>query len=341
MSIIHMQTESVYDLVSRLNQYSAHIANISDDLRNASFRLDVHWTGGKGDYYGSRLRNSARRMNDLNSQIQALRIRTGNEVEEWEQTAANLHDPWYNGVIQGIQHAFDDVWQKSTTLPFISGLPGNGEYLFDHVLAGAALITGLAANQFSKRPITSFTNLGEWVGRQINRLPNVTGYVGTMGGFTHDIGEFVKKANAEAVFGGVGGFVFDFIDGARDGEGLLQNSATALFTGAAIYAGTRFIPGVGTILLVSDAVQFAGTGLAFGLNLFGLENEANIVNNITESLDLQGYVGDLADGIYKLATPPYPPTLEENLGDSFSDVYDRANGGLDVVGDMIRGEPAI
>jgi hypothetical protein len=55
----------------------------------------------------------------------------------------------------------------------------------------------------------------------------------------------------------------------------------------ALGEATKLIPGVGTVLLISDGVQLIGGGVASGLEFFGMKEQASSLRNVLEVIDLK------------------------------------------------------
>jgi hypothetical protein len=55
----------------------------------------------------------------------------------------------------------------------------------------------------------------------------------------------------------------------------------------ALGEAAKLIPGVGTVLLVSDSVQLVGKGVASGLEFFGMKEQAASLRNVLEVIDVK------------------------------------------------------
>lgn len=104
-----------------------------------------------------------------------------------------------------------------------------------------------------------------------NKLSGINGYVNALG-------QGVKYA--DLVLKGVEGD----LSGLRNG---LIDIGSRVAVKWALGEAAKLIPGVGTVLLISDGVQLIGAGVASGLEFFGMQEQASSVRNVLEVIDVK------------------------------------------------------
>lgn len=92
----------------------------------------------------------------------------------------------------------------------------------------------------------------------------------------------------------------------------LVDTGSRMIVNAGLKYVANLIPGVGTVLLVSDAIQLFGKGAASGLEFLGMKEQAKGLRNVLEIIDVKGQavkatkwvVNKAVDGIgYAISNP--------------------------------------
>jgi hypothetical protein len=96
----------------------------------------------------------------------------------------------------------------------------------------------------------------------------------------------------------------------QGGEGLAQAGTSALITtGITLGASAVAAP----VLLGSAGAQLVMGVSSLGLEVAGMHDAALQVNNLSEAVDLSGYISNISDGIADTILPPYdtPPDFSK------------------------------
>jgi uncharacterized protein YukE/sporulation protein YlmC with PRC-barrel domain len=87
---IHMETEQVRDLASRLNYMVENMEAQVAYLSNCAYRLSAAWQSPQSVRYVSELRKNIRNLEGKVDQLRNFSLRVNREVDEWEQVAASF-----------------------------------------------------------------------------------------------------------------------------------------------------------------------------------------------------------------------------------------------------------
>jgi hypothetical protein len=165
--------------------------------------------------------------------------------------------PFARIVVDGMQQGIKD-WNKIYTdankyagyLKDVSDFLDDPDTMFGHVMHGV----NIASEAFQ------------------DKLNTVNGYVGV-------IAKGVKYGDV-------------LLKGVETGDwsglrNLAVDDASRLLVSAGLKYAASLVPGVGTVLLVSDGIQLVGKGIASGLEFIGLKDQADGVRKVLEVIDLR------------------------------------------------------
>jgi uncharacterized protein YukE len=259
MSTIHMETEEVRQTSKTLGNDASELDSISSQLKSAASALSRAVRGVEGGgRYSQGLTNWQSRFETQTVQISDLAMRVSREVDEWETVDSNGFPQESSD--DGFEIA-DDIWNVAKNF-FL--------------------------NNIGKVTYESFKSIGRWINQDI--VHNLRGgFVGKM----DNLGHWLRSD-----FGGkialpfIGDAIFGLWEGEDPAKALLS---AGIQTG--IEYGLRLIPGVGTVLLVSDIAQLVGHAASGVLAATGNVEAAEGLNNVLDAIDLSGYIEKISDGI--------------------------------------------
>jgi len=164
-------------------------------------------------------------------------------------------------------------------------------------------------------PYEKYKDVGRFINKHLHK--NLRG--GAVGRWDK-IGHIIKSDAAQDWgIPIVGGTISGLIDGEDVGEAVVSAGIAAGITAGAKY----LIPGVGTVMAVSDGVQIVGDIASGVLAATGHEETAAWLQDTLDYVDLGGYVENISDGIADFILNPETRTKTfdslQNIGETISD----------------------
>ena len=107
MSIIHMETEQVEALASKLMRSATNFYEKGDAFRHSAQRLQSNWSGGRSDRITGQMRSVSNQIHSLANQIDDLANLTHREVRQWIEVDANRQS-FLSRYLGGIEYTWFD-----------------------------------------------------------------------------------------------------------------------------------------------------------------------------------------------------------------------------------------
>ncbi|MEI7988906.1 MAG: WXG100 family type VII secretion target [Chloroflexota bacterium] len=334
MSVIHMQVEQVREMALSLNQRMADLEEAQAELNRSAARLSMDWQGATASRFTSDLRRCTSNLEEKFNRLQELSTRLNREADEWLKADADGMGRMQPAPGAGAGSGFGGRTPfnaSSASLLSTGAVLGAGTmaapWLSNMGSSNASNMQGFDSGKwglnFSKNAFkVGNSALGDMkydqykeLGRTLNSLAG-NQHAG-MVGWMNDAGHFLKATPIEGLNvstgkflgSGVGG-LFDFYSGMQGGEGLAQAGTSALITtGITLGASAVAAP----VLLGSAGAQLVMGVSSLGLEVAGMHDAALQVNNLSEAVDLSGYISNISDGIADTILPPYdtPPDFSK------------------------------
>ena len=312
MTKIHMDTEITKNLAVQMHQAAIRMQETQHRLNNQISGLPYIWEGDDAFYFAQDAGSNLREYQGYIDILQNLSTLLDREIEQWIQVDMDGCGKLGSiGQVLGSNITFGaGAWGSFSLEELISsggwtiaggiavsgGMAGwislpTGQYEWKDLLLEFADEGLDTTYDFLKEmPLKDYKELG----REWNKFigDSKGGGVGTF----DEIGHIIKSDTFAKAFDFAGDTGFEFVDGLLDGEPVDKALISAGLTSLA-GVGLHCIPGVGTVLAVSDGIQFAGNIVACGLELAGYHEAAGTLQNSLEVIDLGGYVSNFADDV--------------------------------------------
>lgn len=308
MTIIHMETEHVREVIRMLSQKALELEQVRSNLRSASQRLAMAWQGGRRSERFQRQFETLLRQCEMRAQeLQMLARRASSEVQEWEEV-----DQHFGAFVRRMSQNLAVVApgaaapvSMSTTQSFDWFSPVSDAAQWE--LDGVAHI-----------PYSAWKGMGRWLNQMAGDMK--AGWVGKMDGLGHIVknpavqhgipyglgvvedlvdgdrwdralGSEAIEAAAPAVIGGVVGGIIGGISGTlAGGAGAFPGAIAGAEIGAKIGMG---------VYAVYQTVLGAGSVFSGVLQAAGASQEAQWLQNTIETVDIGEHIGDgVYDAIY-------------------------------------------
>lgn len=306
MPVLHMETDVTRAAAQQINLFSSDLLTQAQTLSNSINTLSISWLGGEANSYLAELDDTVRTLYTLQEQVTFLSRRLQEEVQEWEFVDGN------NVFSSGV---------SGLTSDFISDEPFSWPDFWRTLPGGINVGMEIVAKSMT---YADYRSVGRWVNDLAGNQRG--GWVGRMDTLGHII-------ESPWVQEGIPFGLNVILD-----EDFGENNARAIAGELFVFASTRLIPGFGTVMLVSDGIQFGGNLVAGGMELLGYSDEAAWLQNSLEVIDLGGYVEEIGEGIYDTATDwiQNPDQIMPDLQE-FSDHMENFGVGLTETGEDIVG----
>lgn len=330
MSIIHMNISQTRNLVSHILSYTDQMWTATSSMNRSVSNINYAWQGVGANNYVEHLRGRIQSLEASIEQMEQLARLLSSEIDEREQIDAlgvsNLR-AGSNGLIAVSTSAVAGVGLKFGAFSASSSIFTDN--LFEYSQGGLVLagVGGVSLN-LRGEPLEPF-DWGDW-GKNI--------YKDSLEFASEFSGEFIEWAAAglgsaglfsNTAFYGLSEIVrsdqFDvgtdfftnIVNGVADGESA-QFALTSSIISSGVKEGLKYlVPGVSQAMFISGGIQLVGhmaSGIMSGL---GYESEAQVLNNVLDTVDLDGYIDDFSDAITDWVFNPSEPV-------DFSDMGERA-----------------
>jgi hypothetical protein len=278
MTILHLQTEEVQSMVYSISKNATLLDRSQEDLRNISLILFRNWEGDDSEYFYYRLQAISISLSQSSDNLHELANKVLREVSQWLE----------------VDSKFSDLFSFGSIAPeIISTTP---------ILMG----TGIA------QPWNGL-NWGDWLFGESKKLWGISSYF---------IKEFIKQTNNNDDLTELipklefSGFLFDLSD-----ELIIDNeSFKHAFINAGLSLGIEkgikyLIPIFGEVMIASTIVQLVGQVGVAALEVSGNYEEALILDETLDFVDIGGYVDDIGDGITNWLNNPGQPNPFNQIED--------------------------
>ncbi|GEM_PF-3090120 len=306
MSILHMQTAAVRDMVRQLNTEAAQIDVHASRIRQQISRLSMDWWGTEASRFRNDLRAWAQACESQADDLRWLASRLAREVDEWEARDEFGAACWQD-ILAKINRMPPGFWMLPgflpwITLPLLPPLPkpwspmilplGFSGLEFDWLSWGGDLFkTQLdLLNIAQSSPYTKYRSIGRFINKAIGNQRG--GWVGEM----DELGHLIKSP-ALKWFTRVG-------DGVSLGLGILSDLQQGDSLSKAVISeslefvidkGLYAIPVVGQVYMIYDIGLGAANLVAGGLEIIGWHDQAVQIQNTIDRIDI---ADNAADAIY-------------------------------------------
>lgn len=278
MTILHLQTEEVQSMVHRISKNAILLDRSQEDLRNISSILSLNWRGGDSEYFYYRLQAISFSLSHSSDNLHELASKVNREVSQWLE----------------VDSKFSDLFSFGSIAPeIISTTP---------ILVGTMIA----------RPWNGL-NWGDWLFGESKNLWGISSY---------SIKDFIKlMQNNDDLTELIpilefAGFLFDI-----DDELIIENeSFKHAFFNASLSLGIEkgikyFIPVFGEVMIASTIVQLVGQLGVAALEVSGNYEEALLLDETLDFVDIGGYVDDIGDGITNWLHDPGQPNPFNQIED--------------------------
>lgn len=288
MTKIHMETEDVRETARRVDLTAGDLYFMPPKLRNAANSLTSSWQGGKAGQYAAELRRAAQILQRDVITLQRLSASLRQEVAEWEN-ADDFGASTFQGIIIPIGFGTPASENNTNT----EGFDWWG-WQIDVVGGGAAVVAG-AVGFGQTLSYVDYQSIGRSINKMVGNQKG--GWVGKM----DDLGHFIKKnpllEQGTEAFGLGVGIWGDYSNGESLSKAVGSKAIEFAFTKGITY----LIPGVGTAMLFYDGALLTGRLIAGAADLMGFDEQARLLENSIDSIDLSTYTEPIADAIYDYA----------------------------------------
>jgi len=326
-----MQISQTRELAVLMAYYTNQMADSVSSIRSQSYRISSAWQGGDAKRYTEHLRRQIRCLEDTIEDLEYLTRILNTEIEERIQIdqlgVQNLQSlPKQGGELGASSFLGLGIGFGNISFEGFSWLDGNIRW--DQMGFSMAGIGGMSLHLWGKplEPFNWFSGIKEIIKDGSDDL--LKSFTGNGWAWISPILEKNDLASIKTLEKVDGFLESDMADnlfgiGANTLNGLIdgENFQKAAFSGILSYglqAGVKYlVPGVGTVMLVSSLIQLGGHISSSVMNAVGLSEQAAVMNNVLETIDLGGYVDDFSDSITDWVLNP-------SEAPDFSDMADRA-----------------
>lgn len=306
MNTIHMDTDMVLRLARDCSRQALIIADLAERVRSVAGALFTSWQGGNSQSYLTDLNSWVGRCRAHAQAMDVLAMRVEREVNEWISVDRQACGDWIGmrsgplTIGSGPGQVGDDGAPKSVGLDWWSwteSTVGRIDSVLDLGQQLAAADTYTAMGRFLNAWVADSQH-GGWI-TQMNGLGKVIRNGPVVDSDAYHLLFENKVVSSPWFERGMDAFSVGF--GAcremRDGESPLKAVVTEgveLVINKAIYG----VPVVGQVFLVWDGVLLVGNLVSAGMDVAGLDQQAQWLQNTIDVVDPGTYTEALADGIY-------------------------------------------
>ncbi len=278
MTILHLQTEEVQSMVYSISKNATLLDRSQEDLRNISLILFRNWEGDDSEYFYYRLQAISISLSQSSDNLHELANKVLREVSQWLE----------------VDSKFSDLFSFGSIAPeIISTTP-------------ILMVTGIA------QPWNGL-NWGDWLFGESKKLWGISSYF---------IKEFIKQTNNNDDLTELIpkleflGFLFDLSDELTIDNESFKHAFINAGLSLGIEKGIKYlIPIFGEVMIASTIVQLVGQVGVAALEVSGNYEEALILDETLDFVDIGGYVDDIGDGITNWLNNPGQPNPFNQIED--------------------------